>query len=312
MKFIDLHCDTASKLYYGKGKKLKKNNFSVDIDRLKKGQAMVQFFALFIAKNHWENLFSTCDEMLDNLLKELKENEKEISLALSYDDVINNNIDEGLSGIITIEEGEALMGDMKNLYYFYNKGVRLITLTWNFENSIGYPNLDEESMSKGLKDFGINLVSEMNRLGVMIDVSHLSDRGFYDVAKYSEKPFVASHSNARAMKNHRRNLTDPMIKVLGEKGGVMGINFASSFLGESPKATLDDMVRHIKHIKNIGGIDVIALGSDFDGIDNEIEIKDVSEMNKLSFKLEKEGFSYDDIEKIFHKNALRIIKEVLK
>ena len=312
MKFVDLHCDTAGKLYYGKGEKLKKNNLSVDIEKLKKAQAMAQFFALFIAKDHCENLFNTCDEMLDNLLMELKENESEISLALTYNNVIKNSSSGKLSGIITIEEGEALMGDMKNLHYFYNKGVRLITLTWNFENSIGYPNFNEESINKGLKDFGIDLVREMNRLGVIIDVSHLSDGGFHDVAKYSEKPFVASHSNARYVKDHRRNLTDSMIKILGEKGGVMGINFCSSFLGDSSKATLDDMVSHIKHIKNVGGIDVIALGSDFDGIGNEVEIKDISEMNKLSFKLQKEGFSYEDIEKIFHKNALRVMKETLK
>ena len=135
--------------------------------------------------------------------------------------------------------------------------------------------------------------------------------GFYDVARLSKKPFIATHSNSRAMKNHSRNLNDDMIKILANSGGVTGINFCSAFLGNYEISSIKDMVRHIKHIRNIGGIDVVALGSDFDGIENKVEISDVSEMGKLAIELEKEGFTTTEIEKIYYKNALRVIKDVL-
>ncbi len=140
----------------------------------------------------------------------------------------------------------------------------------------------------------------MNRLGMLIDVSHLSDEGFYDVAKLSSKPFIASHSNSRTMKNHPRNLTDDMIKVLSESGGgVMGICFERDFLGNTEKARIEDMIRHIKHIKNIGGIEVIALGSDFDGSHPNCEINNIGEIEKLAFALSDNKFSEDEIDKIF-------------
>lgn len=190
-------------------------------------------------------------------------------------------------------------------------GVRAITLTWNYPNEIGYPNTNYEHKDKGLTSFGEEVVHEMNRLGMLIDVSHLSDQGFYDVARLSSKPFIASHSNARAIKNHSRNLDDNMIKTLSEKGGVMGICFERDFLGESEKARIEDMIKHIKHIKNIGGIDVIALGSDFDGCHPDGEISNIGEIEKLSYALKDNNFTEDEIDKIFYRNALRVIKDVL-
>ncbi len=153
----------------------------------------------------------------------------------------------------------------------------------------------------------------MNTLGMIIDVSHLSDGGFYDVARYSKKPFVASHSNSRTICNHSRNLTDDMIRTLSEKGGLTGINFEKTFLLQGgSKSSVKDMVKHINHIRNIGGIDVIGLGSDFDGIDpKNLEIRSMGEIDKLIIELQREGYHDSDIEKILYKNALRVIKEVL-
>lgn len=216
-----------------------------------------------------------------------------------------------MSALLAIEEGAVLEGNIENLEKFYDLGVRMITLTWNHENEIGYPHIKPENANKGLKSFGIEVVENMNDLGMIVDVSHLSDAGFYDVAKVSTKPFIATHSNSREMTKHSRNLTDEMIKILANAGGVTGINFCSAFIGETPMTMISDMVRHIKHMRNIGGIDVIALGSDFDGIESPVEIKNSSEMNKLAIQLEKEGFKVDEIEKIFYKNALRVIKDVM-
>ena len=185
----------------------------------------------------------------------------------------------------------------------------MLTLTWNYENSIGYPNVNFKYKDKGLKEKGIEIVNEMERVGIIPDCSHLSDGGFYDLSKICKKPFIATHSNARAIKNHPRNLTDDMIKILSNKGGVMGLNFCSDFVAEDDITKVSKIAKHAKHIKNVGGIDVVSIGSDFDGIENEVEIKDTSEMDKLYYGLKKEGFSDDDIEKVFYKNIIRVLKE---
>ena len=152
----------------------------------------------------------------------------------------------------------------------------------------------------------------MEELGMIIDVSHLSDAGFYDVVKYSTKPFVASHSDARSICGVARNLSDEMIRLLADKGGVMGINYCSAFIEDRNETftTVQGMVDHIRHIVKIGGIDCVGLGSDFDGIENSLEIKDASGV-QLLYEALKKHFSEEEIEKIFWKNVLRVYHETL-
>ncbi|WP_250674650.1 dipeptidase [Paraclostridium ghonii] len=312
MKFIDLHCDTIDLLMLAKeGNNLSQNLNCVDIKKLREGNCLAQTFALYVDIAEHKNAYKRCMDMANKFHEEIKLNKEFINLATNYEDIIKNEKDGKISALLSIEEGAVLEGNIHNLSKFYDLGVRMITLTWNHENEIGYPHVKPENINKGLKKFGFEAVEKMNDLGIIVDVSHLSDAGFYDVAKISKKPFVATHSNAREMTNHSRNLTDEMINILANSGGVTGINFCSRFIGQTPMAMISDMVRHIKHIKNVGGIDVIALGSDFDGIESPVEIKDASEMNKLAIQLEKEGFKIDEIEKIFYKNALRVIKDVM-
>jgi membrane dipeptidase len=312
VKFIDLHCDTIDRLIVEKeDDKLIANSHSVDIEKLKKGNCLAQTFALYVDIGECKEPYEHCINMANKFHKEINLNKDLISLATNYKEIIDNERKGKISALLAIEEGAVLGGNIKNLNKFYDLGVRMITLTWNHENEIGYPHIKPEYKSKGLKDFGIEVVKKMNDLGIIVDVSHLSDAGFYDVAKISKKPFIATHSNSRQITNHSRNLTDDMIKVLANAGGITGINFCNSFIGETPKAMIKDMIKHIKHIRNIGGIDVIALGSDFDGIGCPVEIKDVSEMGKLAIQLEKEGFKAEEIEKIYYKNALRVIKGVM-
>lgn len=221
MNIIDMHCDTLYKLLNCKEEKnLRKNNYSVDIEKLEKGHALAQFFAMFIDKDEVENTLETCLKMIDLFYLQLDKNKDILGLARNYDEFCNNRKNGKISAFLTIEEGGALKGEISNLRNFYRLGVRLITLTWNYGNELGYPNCKEEYINKGLTSLGIEVVEEMNRLGMLVDVSHLSDKGFYDVAKYSKKPFVASHSNAREVTPHKRNLTDDMIKLLSEKGGL--------------------------------------------------------------------------------------------
>ncbi|MDM8312698.1 MULTISPECIES: dipeptidase [Clostridium] len=313
MKLIDLHCDTISCLM-GENKEntLKRNNLSVDLEKLQKGDYLAQTFALFVNKEHVKSPHDYCMKMAEKFFQEIKDNSSLIALALNYDDIIQNDRDGKLSAILSIEEGATIEGSLKNLKNFYDIGVRMMTLTWNHENEIGYPNKGEENYNKGLKSFGIESVEYMNELGMLVDVSHLSDGGFYDVAKVSKKPFIATHSNARSVTGHMRNLTDDMIKILANKGGVTGINFCSAFMGDHGYNTyIDDMIKHITHIRNVGGIEVLAIGTDFDGISSKVEISNAGEMGKLVEALEKAGFKEEDIEKIYYKNALRLIKDVL-
>ena len=234
-------------------------------------------------------------------------------MASNYDDVIKNYAGGKMSAILTIEEGGILNNNMNRLCELYKQGVRLMTLTWNHENCIGYPNSkDELIMQKGLKPFGIEVIEKMNQLGMIIDVSHLSDGGFWDVLKHSKKPVVASHSNARSLCNHPRNLSDEMIKALADRGGIAGINLYPYFIKKNGKATVDDIAAHVWHMYQTGGEDFVAIGTDFDGFDEgELEIVDIGEMGKLYDAVKKRGFSERQMEKFWSGNAMRVINEVL-
>lgn len=324
MKVIDMHCDTIGEIYAlrqkGKTIHLSENELHVDMKKLKAGDYMAQCFAMFVPYTV-ENPLETCLEMIDCFYEELNANKDSLALATTYEDVIKNKQDGKISAILTVEEGEVTKGDLRYLRILYRLGVRMITLTWNYENGIGYPNftMSEKpdfhtpNTTDGLTPAGIALVQEMNRLGMIIDVSHLSDAGFYDVLKYTTGPFVASHSNSRSVCPHVRNMTDDMIKALAARGGVIGINYCADFLNEEAGFSyVYDMVKHIEHIISVGGIDCVALGSDFDGIPSCLEMKDASMLSCLYDALGKKGFNQEAIEKIFYKNFLRVFKEVTK
>jgi len=312
MNVIDLHCDTILKcMEDGEKFGIAENEFSIDLKKLKQANSLAQFFALFVDLKEFEDPFNYCMKMANKFFRELEKNKDQIKIAKNYNDIINNNKQGKLSAFLAIEEGGVLKGDINNLRSFHELGVRLITLTWNYPNEIGFPNCEAQYSVQGLTEFGKEVVEEMNSLGMIIDVSHLSDSGFYDVAMLSSKPFVASHSNARSITSHFRNLNDEMIKVLANKGGVMGINFEKSFLGKEPISRVEEMVAHINHIKNVGGIDVIAIGTDFDGISDGLEIENIGQINKLILGLQRSDFSEVEIEKILYKNTKRVIQDTL-
>lgn len=198
----------------------------------------------------------------------------------------------------------------------------MMTLTWNFPNALGYPSLNAErydpytpNTSEGLTEKGIEFVQEMERLGMIVDVSHLSDAGFYDVLHYTQKPFVASHSNAREVCRHVRNLTDDMIRKLSERGGVTGLNFCMDFLREPSEkgsyAALADIVNHARHIADVGGVECVGLGSDFDGIPCNAEISGADQMPRLADAFQKKGFHESEIDRILYGNVFRLYQEIL-
>ena len=323
MKFIDMHCDTLMPFVRGGDYNLFSNNGQVDFQKMKKGDALAQFFVVFFPKMEMfaKQGIEMNDELYFKLLTEgfyrdIEKHSDIIAFAGNAADIEKNAKDGKMSAVLTIEDGRFINGDMNKIKEVYDKGVRAISLTWNYENCFGWPNsLDKEIMNKGLKEFGIEAIQYMNDLGIIIDVSHLSDGGFYDVAKYTKKPFVATHSNARAASPHQRNLTDDMIKVLAEKGGVTGLNFAPQFMDLDVNAThtpVSNIIRNAKHIVNVGGIDVLGLGTDFDGIGGTQEISDSSMLPQLWDAFAKAGFHESEIEKIAYGNVMRVIKESMK
>lgn len=312
MRCVDLHADTISALLCGVSKgNLRENTGQVDLAKLAAGGVGTQFFACYFDKTKVDSPYQMAKDMIRFAKEELTNCTDDIMLARSVADMEQAEREGKMTAFLTIEEGGALEGKMEHLTEFYEDGVRLITLTWNYPNEIGYPNIGYRDADKGLTPFGREVVGEMERLGMIVDVSHLSDRGFYDVAEMMTKPFIASHSNARAVTDHPRNLTDDMIRTIAEAGGVIGLNFANIFLGESSVSLVVDMVRHVKHIYQIGGREVLALGSDFDGIDPAVEISDASMLPLLWDSLAREGFLADDIERMQTKNATRVLKACL-
>lgn len=315
-KIIDLHCDTIMALYQNRELSLEKNDLQIDLEKLYKGNYLAQVFAMFVYLKA-ANPYQVCNEMLDLFYLEQAKNKDKLNVALKYDD-INNSL---VNAILSIEEGGVIEGDINKLIHFYNRGIRMVCLNWNFVNGIGHPNfiLNEKpdftvaNNVDGLTPFGFEVVRKMDELGMIIDVSHLSDKGFWDVYTTTKNPFIASHSNARSVCNHVRNLTDEMIKALASRGGVIGLNFCTNFINENSKTTLvSDIVKHALHIIDIGGIDCLAVGTDFDGIGRTTEIDNASEMNKLYLAFKEVGLSEEDIEKIFCKNFLRVFKEVCR
>ncbi len=331
MKVVDMHCDTIAEIYkdHKKGgrQSILENQMMLDLKKMQAGDYGLQNFALYVNLEQAKGRpFEFCMELLDTFYQEMEAHEDIIGIVRSYEDISRNWEQGRMSALLTVEEGGTCQGKTAFLRDFYRLGVRMMTLTWNFPNELAFPNarMTEEDgtfrmapdTEHGLTDTGIAFVEEMERLGMIIDISHLNDAGIWDVFRHTRKPFVASHSNARAMASHPRNLTDDMIRALAERGGVMGINYCTAFLrdfgpGEEQLSRISDMVEHMKHIRKIGGIGCIGLGSAFDGISGNLEMGDAGKLPMLADAMEREGFTPSEIEAVFCKNVLRVYKDVL-
>lgn len=324
MLIADMHCDTISRILYsqknGLSASLRQNNFHLDLLKMKKGSYLLQHFALFLDKASSEAPVSDGLALLSCYRQQLAENDDLIRPATNLEEILQNQKNGFLSAILTLEEGDITGGSPDALPRYAAEGVKMIALTWNHKNSLGAPNLTRDTQgnlqisgrnTEGLTENGIDFIQEMERLNMIIDVSHLSDGGFWDVVHHTKKPFVASHSNAAALCPFSRNLSDDMIRAVGERGGVIGLNFCGDFLtfpknGQPETGRIEAMISHIRHIVNVGGIDVMGLGTDFDGIDCDLEIPDASHMQLLAEAILKAGFSMTEAEKILFKNVLRL------
>ena len=317
-KAIDLHCDTLMKI--AKSGNLDENGKShVSLRGLQEGGVALQCFAdfvptgmfpKFIRKGATNLMFNKFYKNYQNMMVYHRDI---LFPVLTKADLDKCGVDGKIGILLTIEDGGVLGEKIENVKKYYDKGVRLVTLTWNHENAIGYPNSYEpEIMNKGLKPYGREVVKEMERLGMVVDVSHVSDGVFWDVAEMATKPFLASHSNARSVCGHKRNMTDEMIKALADKGGVMGLNLGPEFVGAVEGVTrLEDLVAQILHIRDVGGAGVLALGSDFDGIHGALDIAGPQDWPRLEAALKEEGLSDDELDMMWYTNAERVLREVL-
>ncbi len=322
MKIADLHCDTISEIWQsrraGSPQQLCRNDLHIDIQKMRKSDYLLQNFAMYIDLEKTSDPFATVSELIDVFYDEMEKNKNEIGIVTSYHEILANEKQGKMSALMTIEEGGCCKGEIANLETLYQRGARMMTLTWNYPNELASPNLPAGGFgtfdsTNGLTRKGFAFIERMEELGMIIDVSHLSDAGFWDIAKHTGKPFAASHSNARALSPHARNLTDDMIRVIADRGGVIGLNFYGRFLNavEDSHSGTARMAEHVRHIVNVGGIECIGLGSDFDGITGELEMEDCSQLGKLIAALEHAHFTGSEIEHILYKNVMRFYREML-
>ena len=342
MKIIDMHCDTISRIYQqrkqGKEADLRENSFQVDLLQMKQADYLLQNFAIFIDLGETDCPYETFHSQLAIFQEEMNKNSDIISPVASYSEIKSNTQKGKMSALLTLEEGEACGGSLKYLQEMYNCGVRMMTFTWNFPNSLGYPAepapflqlkyrpgvknrnaqpVNYSRQNKGLTTLGREFLDKMEYLGIIADVSHLSDQGIKDVCEAARKPFCASHSNARSLCQRGRNLPDSLIRSIAEKGGIIGVNYSGPFLSDIPDehhccfSRVRDIALHIRHITDLGGISCIGLGSDFDGIDDNLELKNCGQMELLAQELKKCGFYEREIEQIFYRNVLNFYYELL-
>ena len=348
MKIADMHCDTISRLLAekkaGKKSSLYQNDGHVDLTKMKQGGYMLQNFALFVKLRDVEDPWEEVQNLRMLFEEELAKNRRVIAPVYTYEDIGENAGNGKMSAMLTVEEGGVCKGEIKKLEELYRQGVRMMTLSWNYPNGLCHPNLDADAGSRirgkmkgqrkqeadkllqeylntpdtehGLTNKGMEFVERMQELGMIVDVSHMSDAGFFDVVRLAKKPFVASHSNTRAVCPCVRNLTDDMIRALAVKGGVAGLNYCADFLtpckaGVPNPGTIDAVVRHAVHMVRIGGEECVGLGSDFGGIDTNAELPGANSMGRLWDELKKGGFTERQIDKIFSENVLRVYRETL-
>lgn len=361
MKIVDMHCDTISRLLEleekGEREELRENAGHLDLQRMKQSGYLLQNFALFVelaqGRDPWEQVV----KLYECYRREMEKNQDLIAPVLGFEDIAANEKAGRMSALLTVEEGAVCRGELQKLQQLYDMGVRMLTLTWNFPNELGFPNrvsaltekvrmlrkqlreypvesaeyqafyaqarpvfdeyLHTPNVTEGLTERGREFVARMEELGMIPDVSHLSDAGFYDVLAVTKKPFVASHSDARAVCPNVRNMTDDMIAKLAERGGVMGLNYCADFLEETPAGeknpgTIAAIVRHARHIVKVGGIGVLGLGSDFDGIPTHEELPGAQSMGKLWEAMKAAGFAERELDLVFGGNVLRVYGDTLR
>ena len=323
MGYIDMHCDTLMVGLIQKKNTIQKlDNTQIDFSKLKNSPSKAQMFAAFLPQSeieewfgydHYPDHLDLFNDMRDLLLRSIEEDSEHFAFVRTFDDIKANEDAGKISCILTIENSALVNYDMDMLKKLADLDVKVMALTWNDPNCFGQCNSeDSELMKLPLTDFGREAIPVMNDLGIVVDVSHLNEGGFYDVASVTKKPFVATHSNAFALSPSPRNLKDDQIRVLADKGGISGLNFYGGFLNEdidNEVSTVERLCDHAMYMLNKGGEEFIAIGTDFDGGITDLEIPSCDHMEILFDALKKRGMTERQFDKFTHENVERVLKD---
>jgi membrane dipeptidase len=283
----------------------------VDLPRLREGGVNCQWFAVSSERDRTPPYaLRTALEMIDRFYVECARNADAVQPATCHEDIVNAVEAGKVAAMLSIEGADVIEGRLGVLRVFHRVGVRMVGIVHSLRNRLA-DGVSDSRTGGGLSELGVQVVEELDRLGVLIDVSHLSDAGFWDLNDVAKGPIVASHSNSRAVCDHPRNMTDEMIRALAERGGVVGMNFAPFFVNPT-EPSVETLVDHIDHIIGIVGPDHVGLGSDFDGIPSTpVGLEDASNMPHITAELLRRGYAEDDVVKILGGNHLRVIKAVV-
>jgi membrane dipeptidase len=309
---VDGHCDTVSLLDVGEYDFARQNDIGhVDLPRLQAGGVNVQVFALY-----QEPRFKPVGAMkrtlvlLNKFTKEVENNIDQITLVKDYQEIEEAYRQGKIAAILSIEGGDALEGDAEVLEVFHALGVRALGLTWNNRNCLA-DGVGEDLAGGGLTSLGREVVKLCGRKNILIDLAHISKKGFTDTVNLAAGPIIVSHANAWKLCPHKRNLTDEQLKLIRDLGGVVGVTFYPPFVKES-RATMEDLLNHFAYMAELIGTDYIGIGSDFDGIDETLApLTDVSKMPLLTEGLLAKGFTKEEVVKILGLNFLRVLKQTL-
>jgi membrane dipeptidase len=283
----------------------------IDLPRLREGGVDCQVFAISSIRDRTRPYaLRTAMEMIDIFYSECAAHPDGVTPVTTHGGIVEAAAEGKVAAMLSIEGADVIEGKVGMLGVFHRLGVRMVGLVHSLRNELADGVADRRT-GGGLSELGVQAVEELDRLGMLIDVSHLSDAGFWDLMDVKKGPVVASHSNSRAICDHPRNMTDDMIRVMADRGGVMGMNFAPGFVHPT-HATVQGVVDHIDHIVRIVGPNHVGLGSDFDGIPHTpMGLEDVTKMPNITAELFKRGYTEEDIKKILGGNHLRLMKEVL-
>ena len=314
---VDTHTDTP--LWFTRGNfsvGMRKGN-QVSIQKMEEGKLDAQFLAVFLAQKERDEASSKkavekCHKMIEDVYADVAKYKDDCGIALTEEDARRLKAEGKKAFFIGIENGYGIGKDIKNVKKYKDMGVQYMTLSHSYDNDICSSSTNTEDASKGLTAFGREVVKEMNKVGMMIDISHVSESTFWDVMKLSKDPVFASHSSVKALCNSDRNLTDEQLRALAKNGGVIQICIYGGYLNKNPKAaSVDDVVNHIDHAVKVAGIDHVGIGSDFDGGGGVLGCAGDNDMINITVKLIEKGYSEEDIRKIWGGNFFRVMNEVI-
>ena len=327
---IDSHCDTPMFFHYPQVNIVENDKLwvdpadfgekdeppllyeiKVDARKMRQGRVDAVFMVAYIPQNTpADETYGKADRLLNKIITQAKGSGNRISIATSYAELCNNKRNGIPTVFLGIENGCALAGNLDNIEYFYRLGVRYITLCHNGDNLLCDSAMQSLDTHNGLSEFGRQVVLKMNAVGMMVDVSHVGEKSFWDTVALSTKPIIASHSCCKALRDHPRNLTDEQIRAIARSGGVVQICLYKHFLADTDVATVADAVRHIKHVVELVGVDYVGVGSDFDGGGEIAGATSENQLINITKALIKEGFDNDEISKILGGNLLRVFRSI--